>query len=315
MGLFSKRAARREGPDEALTFLTASQANQIRSLVRTAFAEQGVEVTMHADRAVDDSGRTFGLWNVAAACHGAGGREASWPTLVHEHVRRVLTDMDAPDPFDALTPEEAAARTYIRLYDEGMMDSWDAYPHRELAPGIIELLALDLPESALIYNRRQAERLGGYAALREAALRNVDAVPTGAPERIDCGRDGYYYVLEDASVYTAGKALLLADLAGRLTPEAPGDLGWLLSVPGRHLLAWHCVHDTRVLGAVEGLVRVAQLFHQSTGPVSPHVFWTDGTTYHQLTRYEEGGKVSIEVGPEFQAVIEEAARRGGSAPR
>lgn len=310
MGFFSRLAGRQERPDAALPFLSRDQADQVRALVRRAFAEQGVEVTMHDDRAVDDSGGVYGLWNVATACHEDERGPAAWPGVVDDHVRRILAEMTGPDPFEGLTREEAAGRTYLRLFDESSVPALDDYPHREFLPGVVELLALDLPESVAIYGREHADRLGGFTTLRAHALRNLEALQVDAPERIECRGGGYFHLLDDESVYTSGKALLLPDLAGSLTGEPPGELGWLLSVPSRHLVGWHCVRDSRVLGTVEGMVSFALAAYDAAGPVSPHVYWSDGTAYHQLTQHDEDGSVSIVVPPPFQAVLEQVARRG-----
>jgi hypothetical protein len=47
--------------DDALTFLTVTDAAVVRSLVREAFAERGLEVSMYPDHARDAAGREFGL--------------------------------------------------------------------------------------------------------------------------------------------------------------------------------------------------------------------------------------------------------------
>ena len=65
MPLFRKRPTGEAGPDEALTFLSVPQATDVRILVRQAFAEFGIEVTVLAGHVIDDAGRQFGLWNVA----------------------------------------------------------------------------------------------------------------------------------------------------------------------------------------------------------------------------------------------------------
>jgi hypothetical protein len=47
-------------------------------------------------------------------------------------------------------------------------------------------------------------------------------------------------------------------------------------------------------------------YGDAPGPVSPHVYWWNGTGYEQLTQFAEDGNLSIHVSPEFQAVIEAA---------
>ena len=191
------------------------------------------------------------------------------------------------------------------------MPTLDTFPHRQFLPGVVELLALDLPESVAMYTHENAARLGGYAALREHAIRNLRELPVEQVERVDGPRGAAFHVLTDDSVYTAGTALLLPGLAERLTGDGPGELGWLMCVPNRHQVAWHCVLDDTVFGAVEGMATFARAaFGDAPGAISPHVYWSDGTTVDQLTQQDEAGRVSVVVPPRFQEVLERIVARG-----
>lgn len=308
MAIFSRLRPGQRRPDEALPFLDVGQADEVRSLVGQAFAELGIEATVRKDHVVDSSGRVFGLWNVATACHHDERGRPAWPDVVRDHVQRILHET-AGDPFEGLDPEDVAARTYLRLWDEAALPDPDSYPHREFAPGIVELLALDLPDSVAIYDREHARRHGGFGALREHAVRNLSQLPVDELEQLEGPRDSSFHFLGGESVYTSGMAVLLPDLAARLVGEAPGPHGWLLSVPNRHQFAWHSVRDTSVFGAVEGLVTFAAMgYADAAGPVSPHVYWSDGHGYHQLTRHDDDGQVAIVVPPAFQETLEQIAR-------
>lgn len=308
MGWFSRRGGGRSGPDEALPFLDVGQAAELRSLVARAFAERGLEVTVHPDHVVDSAGGVYGLWNVATACHHDERGRSAWPDVVADHVRRVLTELDT-DPFAELTAEDVADRTYLRLWDEASLPDRHGYPHREFAPGVVELLALDLPESVAIFTREHARRHGGFGTLREHAVRNLGRLPVDELERVEGPRGSVFHLLGGESVYTAGLAVLLPDLSTRLLGETPGPYGWLLSVPHRHQLAWHPVRDSTVFGAVEGLATFAALgYEDAAGPVSPHVYWSDGHGYHRLTRHDDDGQVAIVVPPGLQEALEQISR-------
>lgn len=110
--------------------------------------------------------------------------------------------------------------------------------------------------------------------------------------------------LSGSSFYTASRAMLLPGLATQLTGKAVReDLGWLMTVPNRHQLAWHVVEDAAGIGAMQGMARFAANGHlNAPGPVSPHVYWWNGTGYEQLTHMAED-KVSIRPSPAFQAVL------------
>ena len=316
MGIFGRRRRERPEPtppprpavpDEALPFLDVADAQRIRALVRTAFAERGIEVSVHAGHVADDSGRQFGLWNVAAACHQDDRGRAAWPALVATHVTRVLASMDAPDPFAAITPEQAAAQTFVRLYERDAIPRLDGYPHREFAPGLVEMLALDLPDTVAVYDEARAERLGGAEALRARGLVNLDHQPVEQLERLELpGDGGSFHVLLGESVHTASRALLMPRLATELTGHETGRHGWLLCVPNRHQVAWHLVRDARVLTVVPAMARFAALgFADAPGPLSPHVYWWDGAAYQQLSRLDDEGALAIVVSPQFQRVLEE----------
>lgn len=264
MGLFRKRSKSTDGRDAApvaagdpaLPFLTGADADHVRALVREVFAEAGIEVTVHPDHVVDDTGTGFGLWNVAAKCHDHPAGRGAWRDVVREHVHSVLAMMDEPDPFEELTPGQAAASTYGRLYYEASIPNLDDYPHREFAPGIVEMLALDLPDSVAVFNRDHVARLGGFEALAGHGRTNLRALPVERHERVDGPRGGRFDALM-------------------------GD----------------------------SMIRYAGDAFASTGQVSPHVYWWDGTGYQQLTAIGEDGEISVVVGPEFQEVLEAVAGR------
>ena len=313
MALFKKRDKDygRE-PDPELTFLTVDDGQRIRSLVREAFAAQGLEVTVYADHVRDAQGRQFGLWNVAAACHNDERGEKAWPGVVKKHVQQIIAALDAPSPFDGLSVEDAAARTYARLYEAaGLPVNLDDFPHIDFAPGLIEMLALDLPDTVAVYKKEHAERLGGWAKLREAGLANLRKEKADRLDKVEAPNDGYFHALMGESVYTASRALLMPGLAKELTGHEPGPDGWLLSVPNRHQVCWHVIRDIKVLPSINGMALFSRLgYSDAPGPLSPHVYWWSGTDYRQLTHYDEAGNVSVHVDPEFQAVLERLAESG-----
>jgi hypothetical protein len=66
--------------DGEFAFLSEAEAARLRTFVREAFAERGIEVVVDPGRVTTDSGWRFGLSNLAAVCTttaaapGAGGR-------------------------------------------------------------------------------------------------------------------------------------------------------------------------------------------------------------------------------------------------
>lgn len=151
--------------------------------------------------------------------------------------------------------------------------------------------------------------VGGWEALRTQGLGNLRALEHEQVETVPAQGGGTFSALLGDSVYTASKALLLPGIATELTGKQPRhDLGWLMSIPNRHQLVWHVIEDDGVLGALDGMVRFTAMgYSDAPGPVSPHVYWWNGTGYEQLTQLsEEDGSLSIHVSPEFHAVLETA---------
>jgi hypothetical protein len=316
MGLFGRRRRRErdlspvtpENPDDSLTFLGVEDAQRIRALVRRSFADRGLEVSVHADHVVDDSGRQFGLWNVAAACHQDDRGRGGWADVVDQHVDRVLAGMDAPDPFEGLTPEAARPRIYARIYERAGIPDLTGFPHREFAPGLVEMIALDLPDSVMVFNDERVKALGGYDQLRAWGMESLRREPVERHEVLDLPDGARFHVLLGGSVHTASRALLMPWLAAEVAGEEVGRHGWLLSVPNRQQVVWHLVRDVSVIPTLQAMAGFAAAgFGDSPGPLSPHVYWWDGAAYQQLTQYDDEGNASIVVDATFQAVLEELA--------
>ncbi|HEV2796111.1 MAG TPA: hypothetical protein VGV65_00690, partial [Nocardioides sp.] len=275
MGLFGRSRGQAGPADDALPFLTVEQADDFRRLFGTALRERGLEVQMHPDHAVDAAERQFGLWNLAAQC--ADAKRRQWPRLVAEHVDRVLASFDAPDPFDSLTEDGVRRQTYARLSAEDGLPPLDGFPHREFVPGVVEMLALDLPETVAMFNHEHAARLGGWEALREHGVRNLDSLPVEQLETVDLPDGGTFRVLLGDSVHTASRVLLLPGLAALGGQEDRGH-GWLMSMPNRHQAAWHMISDATVIPAVQAMAHFARLGHaDAPSPISPHVYWWNGS--------------------------------------
>ncbi|WP_312182448.1 hypothetical protein [Arthrobacter sp.] len=281
---------------------SASEANDFRALTREVFAEMGFEVEMHPDHAVDSEGRKFGFWNISAICSGLPRTE--WRTAIGEHLKNVLAGF-TQDPFSALTLEEAAKQTYSRLYEESALPSLEGYPHREFAPGIVEMLALDLPESVAMFDHQNAQRFGGSEALRNQGIANLQSLDVERLETIPAS-GATFSCLSGNSFYTGSRAVLLPGLATQVTGKrVHEELGWLLCVPNRHQVAWHIIEDASIVGAVQGMAGFGvEAFSSVPGPVSPHVYWWNGSGYEQLTHRKDDGTLVVRVSPNFQRVIE-----------
>jgi hypothetical protein len=304
LGIFKRKSGDRETLDSDLTFFTYSKANAFRAIAREVFAEMGLEVQVHPGHAVDDSGREFGFWNVGAACYEQP--QSTWRGVIGGHLQRVLASFEAPDPFDVMEPADVSRRTFARLYDEASIPGIDGYPYREFAPGIVELLALDLPDTVAVLNHENANKFGGWEALQRQGIETLRGLEIEQLETLPTPGGGTFNALLGESVYTGSRALLLPDLATELTGQrVREEFGWLMSVPNRHQVVWHIIEDATVIPALNGMAGFTAMgYADAPGSVSPHVYWWNGTSYEQLTHVREDGGLTVLVSPAFQAVVE-----------
>ncbi|MFE3739498.1 hypothetical protein ACFXP3_07740 [Streptomyces sp. NPDC059096] len=321
MGLF-RRGPRRDGRDTprdpAFSFFSVDEAALFRGQVREAFAEHGLEVTLYADMVTDSAGRQFGLGNLAAVCHNDDRGPRVWGDLARRHAGMVLRTMDGPSALDTLPPEQIRAQLYPRVISEDGLDAQTFGYARSVAPGLYEVLALDLPESVMMLTDEALEPLGEVRDLRERALRNLRELPVEGHETVkDKGADGMRFevVLGD-SFYTASRVLALETVVRQVTGERiPAD-GALVALPFRHQLAFHVIRDLTMIPSLNALASFAASGYEDTpGAISPYVYWWRGGTLTQLSEADDDGEgLRIVVGDDFQELLERLDPDGPMSP-
>ena len=294
MGLFNRgRQQPDEPPDETLPELTVSEAQRLRDLVRSTMAGAGYEVTVYAGHVEDADGRQFGLGTLARRLSAPDIPAKKWGRVVDDHLRRLLTAVDGPDQFDVPT-EELLDRTYLRLYEgDALPDTqWWTYG-REPIPGVLELLALDLPDSVATFNDEQVER-HGLDQLRAAGLANLRK--EHAEDRAT--HKGVEILI--GSMFFASTALVLPEVVLRTTGEARLPNGVLVAVPFRHQLLYHVPRDKEVIEALHTMAALAARgYNEEVGPISPHVFWWRDGEFQQVTHSDDEGGIEIRVEGDF----------------
>ena len=308
MGLLRRKAAESVEPDEALPFLTAPQADRLRGLVRTAFAERGLEAEVFAGHLRDDQGREFGLWNVAATCHAAERGERDWPGIVDDHLTRLLVAMDAPDLVAQMAPEEVARSVHVRLYESAAIPETAAYAYGvELVPGVVELLAVDFPESVAMMTDTDVERLGGRVALRRSGLANLAAIDDLEHEVLRLPDGTRFDVVMSDSVYTSSLVVLLPELLARVLGTSEAPYGVFVCMPFRHQVAFHVLGDASAVPTLQSMTGFAvDGFDEGVGALTPFVYWWHQGSWTQVSRVVDD-ELRIEVGPELADVLEQVA--------
>ncbi|MFF0434489.1 hypothetical protein ACFYU9_19930 [Streptomyces sp. NPDC004327] len=309
MGWF-RRGSRRDDEDAPrdpeFSYFSEREAALFRGRVRAAFAELGLEVTVYADHVTDNAGRRFGLGNLAAVCHQDPRGTRVWPRMIDRHVRLVVRALEGPSALDTLPPEQIRAQLYPRVVSGDGIDPGTFGYARSVAPGLYEVLALDLPESVMTLTDEALERLGDPARLRARALDNLRGLPVEGHETVKDADGMRFEVILGDSFYTASRVLDLDAVVRRVTGRPLTDDGALVAMPFRHQLAFHPIRDTTIVPALGAMASFAASGYEDTpGAISPYVFWWRGGTLTQLSEHgEEDGQLRIVVGDEFQELLE-----------
>jgi hypothetical protein len=214
-------------------------------------------------------------------------------------------------PFDTATPEEVLANTYLRVLNADSLPSRDAFSYaREVADGLLEVFALDQPETVVMFRDEEVERFG-MEALRQAGLTNLLAEPLGGHEVVTGLEDARLHVVMGESVFTASKVLVLRDVLRRTVGDTDTPYGALVCMPFRHQLAFHVPQDASTLPALQSLVTfAANGYDDGVGALSPFVYWWRDGRLHQLSRADPDGLLRVEVDGDFAAALHELLGHG-----
>lgn len=304
-----RRRPGEDEPDEYLTFLTRGQADEIRRLVRAAFAARGREVAVFGDHVTDDTTAQFGLWNVAAACHQEPDGPRAWPAVIAEHVRRITEGVDAGDPFAGLEAADLLRRTYARIMAVDALPDWTGHQYaRDLAPRLKEALCLDMPETIHTMTDSEVARCGGPDELRRAGLANLASLQVEERKDIQAPDGSNFTVAHGPSPYTASRALVMPDLIASLLGPADLTHGVLFGIPDRHQVIVHVIHDKTVLTTAPKMARFAEVgYDDSPGPLSPHLYWWRSGQWEPVTVSASAGRIGIGASGEFRRIIAQLA--------
>ena len=278
--------------DGHLTYFTVSQAHEFRRLVAASFADVGREVDVYPDRIEDRGGTTIGLWNIGALCAGADERE--WPQLIDDHVRLVATP--ARDLSDVTDAEFASGLT-LRLVAAASVPNPDAVGYaRAVAPGLLEVLSVDVGDAVATPSRKELSAQGPLAALVALGRDNLrallvdEAVRSGA---VGAGARGSFTVVRGESPFTASLALLLPETMTRFSGDDDWGRGVLVAVPSRHELLYRPIDAADARLALQSMLQATFLgFHDEVGRLSPDVFWVRKQKWVQVTS-SAGGKPRV----------------------
>ncbi|WP_328770509.1 hypothetical protein [Streptomyces sp. NBC_00286] len=303
------RRDRHDAPrDPEYGFFSLDEGAHFRAQVREAFAEHGLEVTVHAGAVSDSAGRHFGMANLAAICHNDVRGRKRWPKVIREHVGRLLQVVDGPSPLETFAPEQLLARLRPWVVTQDVIEPDAArYTHaRIVAPGLCEVLALDMGASVMTLPDEYLALLGGVVDLRIRALDNLGALPVESHTVLRSAGGTRFDVVMGDSFFTASRALAMNELARDLTGRDLGPNGALVAMPHRHQLAFRpigTVQDTNLVQALNAMtVFAAANFEDAAGQVSPHVYWWRRGALTQLVRHD-GEQPGCTENGEFEVLL------------
>jgi hypothetical protein len=270
--------------------MSEAEAARLRSLVRVAFAERGIEVTVEPERVATDTGWHFGLANLAAVCHNDSRGPRSWQALVDEHVGVVIRSMDGSQALKALPREQLLTQLYPRFIAEDPTTLKAFGYGLPSVPGLLEVLALDRPETVDMLTADSLSELGEIPALRERAFENLRTVHVDK-HKVVREKDGTHVdLLAGRSYFVASLALVLDEVVQRYTKGAPAPDGILVALPHRHQLAFHVIRDQSVAPSLQAMARFAAAgFAEQPGALSPSVFWWHEGSFTQVATKNSTG--------------------------
>jgi hypothetical protein len=286
MRLISRSRPRQVDPH--LTYFTLSEANEFRRLVERSFAAAGRDVAVQPDHVVDRSGTILQLWNIGALCLGAS--PSDWPELIDEHVRLVTTPVTE---LGDLSQDELEAGLHLRLVATTSVPDPDRLGHaRVVAPGLLEVLSVDLPDSVATPSREELEVRGTVADLVALGRDNLRSLLTSGAVRAEAvgeAGQGSFTAVKSDSIFTASLALLLQETVERFGGEHDWGRGILVAVPYRHQLLYRPIDRGDAALALQRMLQVALPgFAAGPGALSPDVFWVRNNRWDQVTSYESG---------------------------
>jgi hypothetical protein len=248
--------------------LTTSQLERVRNLVRRSPVFIGKRIKVHDDavEVLEPEDLVLGFGPVFEAVAGAPAEH--WPNLVDDRLRRMFELMTGGSPELDGPTEQILNRVYARLRPaEGSPTEWWNYA-RELAPGVLVVLALDHPDHISLFNDEQVER-HGFDRLLEAGLENLYGQ---LPEKF-YESDGVYVL--NGSDYVGDMVMVLPGVVHAVTGETALPHGMLVAMPTHQTLVFHILRDGRgARYALGEMARIAaEYYEDSPHDISDKVYW------------------------------------------
>lgn len=259
--------------------LTARQSQRIRTLIRTALAERGLEAVVYADHVMTADGRSWGLHTLGSICHSSGYGEAGWQSVVNRYVDDMLAKF--PEEPKPLTPDQIREGVHLRLV---LLDrersTWYRYA-REIGGGFHELLVHKDGDFVRWINDKELVGVD-IDEMRELGRDRLREIVVDECQYLT-GNGAEAYILHGDSGFIASKLLLLPELlrryGGRKTAWPDG---MFVAIPSRHRLAFAPL-DAAAADNLRAIATLASYDHaHDHAPISSAVYWWKDERLHPL---------------------------------
>ncbi|MGW6444289.1 hypothetical protein [Lentzea sp. NPDC055074] len=250
--------------------LTTAQQDRLRHLARRSPAFIGMRIAVHDDHVeiIHPEPLELGFESLSASLAGVPADE--WPDLVDEHFRRAVA-LGTRDGSDLEGPSDVVLqRTYLRLATSDSGVSEVASYAGEITPGLLQVFALDRPDSIVVMRDEDVLR-HGYDQLYDAGAENLAReLPDGYFEA-----DGVYYL--QGSDYVGSLVLIIPWVIEAVTGVAEAPHGALVAMPARDQFVFSVIRDQDTAGVLAALDEVGRLTAEchanSAFQLSSRVYW------------------------------------------
>jgi hypothetical protein len=237
-----------------------------------AFADRGYEATLPGPSTISvtlaggsSANADIGSWREHARGLAPGALAEAADAYAGQAARafeRAATEIPEPDLRVRLYPEEALG------------DMLDGLVARRLAPGLVEAVVIDYPDSIVPLDRARLGDLREQSAFGAALQHSIDKEPHYAESAAVHGVPITH--VGGTHRYVGAHAHVLR----RHTGQAPH--GALVSFPLPEYLLVHEIGDVHVFAAMEAMQDLSRrLFDSGDKPVSPQVYWWRPGAYEE----------------------------------
>lgn len=282
MGMFSKK---QPDADEFLPLLTSKQGNKLRRLALDALLQTGMRGEDKGDYILAQGNYEFGLENLARRVLPVP--EDFWREITEQHmdqlVNSVLNQREPSNTGNALLVE-----SYIKVAAPHVAESMKQSAGYSYLKELCSLsLAIVFDGGGSIRYASDDELAGfGPEKVWEAATSNFFDLGPGTPERISKDSSSIL-VIDSGSIFQATWLAHPAELFERLGISVSPS-GAILSAPTNSTLCLHVIDDGSSAKDFSFLLETTlRQFDRDSQPLSPHLFWWDGSNLVQLSELIE----------------------------